>query len=105
MEYQFTEANFETEVLKSDIPVLVDFYADWCGPCKMMMPVVDELAKEFDGKIKIGKINADDNGDLAAKYGVMSIPNFKFFKNGEVVDEIVGASNKATMTAKLNALL
>ena len=71
----------------------------------MMMPIVEQLAEEYDGKVKVGKINADDNGDLAAKYGVMSIPNFKFFKNGEIVDEVVGASNKAAMEAKLNALL
>ncbi len=76
MEYKFTEENFDAEVLKSDIPVLVDFYADWCGPCKMMMPVVEKLAETYDGKVKVGKVNSDENNQLAAKYGIMSIPSF-----------------------------
>ena len=74
----FTPENFEEEVLKSDIPVMVDFYADWCGPCKMMMPVVESLAEEYEGKVKIGKIDSDEAGELAQKYGIMSIPNFLF---------------------------
>ena len=76
MEYRFTEENFEAEVLKSDIPVLVDFYADWCGPCKMMMPVVEKMAEKYDGKAKVGKVNSDENSALAAKYNIMSIPSF-----------------------------
>ena len=87
MSGMFTDANFEEEVLKSEIPVLVDFYADWCGPCKMMAPIIDELAKEYDGKWKIGKCNIDDAPETAAKYGITSIPSLKFFKNGEVYDE------------------
>ena len=100
MVYKFDESNFEAEVLKSDLPVFVDFYADWCGPCKMMSPVIDKLAEEFDGKIKVGKVNVDDNGDLAVRYGIMSIPNMVFFKNGEVADRVVGAIPKPAMKEK-----
>ena len=100
MVYKFDESNFEAEVLKSDLPVFVDFYADWCGPCKMMSPVIDKLAEEFDGKIKVGKVNVDENGDLAVKYGIMSIPNMVFFKNGEVADRVVGAIPKPAMKEK-----
>jgi thioredoxin 1 len=105
MEYIFTEENFENEVLKSDIPVLVDFYADWCGPCKMMMPVVEKLAETYDGKVKVGKVNADENGNLAAKYNVMSIPSFLIIKNGEVVDSAMGAMPMDTLAKKLDAVL
>ena len=80
MVYKFDESNFDAEVLQSDLPVFVDFYADWCGPCKMMSPVIDKLAEEYEGKIKVGKVNVDENGDLAVKYGIMSIPNMIFFK-------------------------
>lgn len=100
MEYKFNEENFEAEVLKSDIPVLVDFYADWCGPCKMMMPVVEKMAEKYDGKAKVGKINSDDCSQLAAKYGIMSIPSFLVFKNGEVVGNAMGAMS-ADALAKL----
>ena len=100
MVYTFTEENFEAEVLKSDLPVFVDFYADWCGPCKMMSPVIDKLAEEYAGKIKVGKVNVDENGDLAVKYGIMSIPNMVFFKNGEVADRVVGAIPKPAMKDK-----
>ena len=96
----FNESNFEAEVLKSDIPVFVDFYADWCGPCKMMSPVIDKLSEEYAGKIKVGKVNVDENSDLAMKYGIMSIPNMVFFKNGEVVDRVVGAIPKPQMQAR-----
>ena len=105
MEYIFNEENFDTEVLKSDIPVLVDFYADWCGPCKMMMPVVEKLAEMYDGKVKVGKINSDENSQLAVKYGVMSIPNFLIIKNGEVVDNVMGALPIDTLAKKLDAVL
>ena len=100
MVYKFDESNFEAEVLKSDLPVFVDFYADWCGPCKMMSPVIDKLAEEYEGKIKVGKVNVDENGDLAVKYGIMSIPNMIFFKNGEVADRVVGAIPKPAMKEK-----
>ena len=97
---KFDGNNFEAEVLKSDIPVFVDFYADWCGPCKMMSPVIDKMAEEYAGRIKVGKVNVDENSDLAMKYGIMSIPNMVFFKNGEVVDRVVGAIPKPQMQAK-----
>ena len=100
MVHKFTESNFDAEVLQSDLPVFVDFYADWCGPCKMMSPVIDKLAEEFAGRIKVGKVNVDENGDLAVKYGIMSIPSMVFFKNGEVVDRIVGAIPKPQMQAR-----
>ena len=100
MVHKFTESNFDAEVLQSDLPVFVDFYADWCGPCKMMSPVIDKLAEEFAGRIKVGKVNVDENGDLAVKYGIMSIPNMIFFKNGQPVDRIVGAIPKPQMKSR-----
>ncbi len=105
MEYIFTEENFENEVLKSEIPVLVDFYADWCGPCKMMMPVIEKLAETYDGKVKVGKVNSDENGDLAGRYNVMSIPSFLIIKNGEVVDSAMGAMSMDVLAKKLDAVL
>ncbi|SKB49707.1 thioredoxin [Lachnospiraceae bacterium] len=104
MEYKFNKENFDAEVINSDIPVLVDFYADWCGPCKMMGPVVEELAAEYDGKVKVGKINVDKEPELAQKYGVMSIPFFAFIKNGELVDQELGAVPKNRLAAKLNSI-
>ena len=85
MEMKFTTANFEEEVLKSEIPVLVDFYADWCGPCQMMAPVIGQLAGEYEGRVKIGKLNVDENPDIAVRYKVMSIPTMIIFRNGEVL--------------------
>lgn len=105
MVLKFTTADFQKEVLDSDIPVLVDFYADWCGPCKMMSPVLDQLSAELDGKIKIGKVNVDDDPDLAGQYKVMSIPNFVLIKNGQVVDQVIGAVPKAQMLTKIQAVL
>ena len=105
MEYRFTEENFETEVLGSDTPVLVDFYADWCGPCKMMMPVVEKMAETYDGKVKIGKLNVDENNAIAGKYGVMSIPSFMIFKNGEVVNSSTGAMSQAALAKMLDEAL
>lgn len=99
MEYRFTEENFDTEVLGSATPVLVDFYADWCGPCKKMAPLVEKLAEEYDGKFKIGKLNVDENQEIAGRYNVMSIPNFLFFKGGEVVDQIIGGVSKNDIIA------
>lgn len=86
--------NFHGVVLQSEIPVLVDFYADWCGPCKMMSPILEELSQEFDGKIKIVKINVDNNPELASEYGVMSIPNMIIFESGKQKENIVGARSK-----------
>ncbi len=95
MEQAFTDANFKTEVLESKMPVFVDFWAPWCGPCQMMGPLVEELAKEFEGKnIKIGKCNVDENGDTSVAYNVMSIPTFLLFKGGQVVDQMTGGVQK-----------
>ena len=105
MVLKFTTADFQKEVLDSDIPVLVDFYADWCGPCKMMSPVLDQLSAELEGKIKIGKVNVDDDPELAGQFKVMSIPNFVLIKNGQVVDQVIGAVPKAQMLAKIQAAL
>ena len=105
MEYKFTVANFEEEVVNSSVPVLVDFYADWCGPCKMMGPVVAKLAEEYEGKAKVGKINVDEEEDLAARFNVMSIPFFAIIKDGKLVDSQTGASSKDALAAKLDAVL
>ena len=86
--------NFDEVVLKSEIPVLVDFYADWCGPCKMMSPILDEISQEFEGKIRIAKVNVDDNPSLSAEYKIMSIPNMILFENGNKKENIVGARSK-----------
>ena len=105
MEYKITKDNFNEEVINSELPVLIDFYADWCGPCKMMSPVVEELAKEYEGKAKVAKINVDQESAIAEKYGVMSIPYFAFIKNGKLVDEQIGAVAKAKLVQKLDKLV
>jgi len=97
----FTDANFKKEVLESELPVLVDLWASWCGPCRMVAPVVEELAKEYSGKIKIGKLDVDENPRTATEYGVMSIPTLIFFKDGRVMNQIVGAINKAGLKKKI----
>ena len=94
MELIFTTENFDSEVLQSDIPVLVDFYADWCGPCKMMAPAVEELAKDFAGTAKVGKLNVDTSPEIAEKYGIMSIPTLLIIKHGEIVYKAVGVQQK-----------
>lgn len=104
MSFQFTDMNFKKEALEADMPVLVDFYADWCGPCKMMAPVIDELAKEYEGKVKIGKLNVDDNPETARQYRVMTIPTLIIYKNGELVDTVVGVVAKNALKEKLDAL-
>ena len=105
MAYKFTDDNFSTDALESSIPVVVDFYADWCGPCKMMAPVIDELAGDYEGKVRIGKVNTDENRGTASKYNVMSIPTILFIKNGEVVDQVVGAVPKTVLEQKINSML
>ena len=105
MEYQFTKENFNDEVMNSDIPVMVDFYADWCGPCQMMMPIVEEMAEKYDGKVKIGKVNTDQQPNLAGQFGVMSIPSFFFIKNGKVIGSTVGGMSKNDMSARIDALI
>jgi thioredoxin 1 len=103
MAIQFTDANFQKEALESDIPVLVDFYADWCGPCKMIAPVVAELAEEYKGVYKIGKLNVDEASETAGKYRVMSIPTLIIFKNGAPLETIVGAVPKKVLQEKLES--
>lgn len=104
MSFKFTDANFQQEALESNIPVIVDFYADWCGPCKMMAPIIDELATQYEGKVKIGKVNTDENRAVAAKYNIMSIPTILFIKDGQVVDTTVGALPKQVLEQKISQL-
>ncbi len=101
---EITDSNFE-EIVSSDLPVLVDFWAEWCGPCKMIGPVVDELAGEYEGKVIIGKVNVDENPETAAKFMVRSIPTLLVLKGGEIVDKQVGAVPKSTLADKLDAQL
>ena len=102
---EVTDKNFETEVLKSDLPVLVDFWAEWCGPCKVIGPIVSEIAEELSGKLKVAKVNVDDAQDLAGKFNIMSIPTLLLFKGGKAVEQIVGAVPKDQILAKVNPQL
>ena len=104
-EIEFNEGNFSAEVIDADVPVLVDFWAPWCGPCKMVAPIVEELATEYSGRLKVGKLNTDDNQQLAVQYGVMSIPTLMIFKNGEVVERIIGAQPKEQLTGKIDTVI
>lgn len=100
-----TDKNFDEEVIKSGLPVLVDLWAPWCGPCRMVAPIVEQLSEEYNGKIKFCRLNVDDNPKSAAKYQVMSIPTLIFFKNGKAADTVIGAVQKQTLQPKLDALL
>ena len=99
------ESNFEKEVLQSEGVVLVDFWAPWCGPCRMMGPILEEMAKEFEGKIAVCKVNVDENPNISGKYEILSIQALKFFKNGEVVDEMVGLQPREVMADKIKSLI
>ena len=102
MAMEFNGDNFETEVMNSDVPVLVDFWAPWCGPCKQLGPVIEELAGDYDGKAKVGKVNVDNDQDLAAKFGIRGIPTVILFKGGEVVNNFVGIKTKDEFSTALN---
>ncbi len=105
MALEITDASFDEVVLKSDKPVLVDFWAAWCGPCRMVGPIIEEIAIEYEGKAVVGKVDVDANQEFAAKYGVRNIPTVLLFKNGEVIDKQVGVAPKATYTQKIDAAL
>ncbi len=105
MALTITDANFEELVLKSDKPVLVDFWAEWCGPCRMVGPVVEEIGKEYEGKAVIGKVDVDENPGITSRFGIRNIPTLLFFKNGEVANKQIGAVPKSVLTGMLNQLI
>lgn len=105
MEYTFTAANFDEEVIASDIPVFVDFYADWCGPCKMMAPIIEKLAEKYDGKLKVGKCNIEEENALAVRYRVMSIPTMMIFAGGEIKETVIGAVSQNELEEKIEKAL
>lgn len=105
MAFEITDSNFETEVLNNEKVTLIDFWAEWCGPCRAISPIVEELAKEYDGKALVGKVNVDENPEITVKYGIRNIPTILFIKKGEIVDKQVGAVPKSTLEEKLKKLI
>ncbi len=105
MALELTDSNFDEVVLKSDKPVLVDFWAEWCGPCRMVAPIVQEISQEYEGKAVVGKLDVDNNPDVASRYGIRNIPTILFFKDGEVADKQVGAVPKSVLAGKIESLL
>ena len=103
MALEFTDANFDEQVLQSDKPVIVDFWAEWCGPCRMVGPIVEQIGEEYEGKVAVGKVDVDNNPGTAMKFGIRNIPTILFFKNGEIVDKQVGAVAKPILVKKLEA--
>ena len=102
---EFTDSNFNSEVLQSGIPVLVDFWAEWCGPCKAIAPTIGEIANDYNGKVKVGKVNVDNNQQIAMEYGIRSIPSLLIFKDGTIVNQIVGSVQKDSITKLLDEVL
>src|SRR5688572_15215459 len=105
MEVQLSDATFDKEVVQAGTPVLVDFWAPWCGPCRMLAPVVEEISREYDGKVRVAKLNTDDNPNTAVKYNISAIPTILLFKGGQVVDQMVGVHSKSDIKKKLDGLL
>jgi len=103
--FEFTDDNFQSEVLSADKPVVVDFSATWCGPCKQLSPIIDELSREYEGRAKVGKVDIDQSQETAARYGIMSVPTVLFFKGGEKVDSVVGLNSKEFFRKKIETLL
>jgi thioredoxin 1 len=101
----FTDANFKNEVLDSSTPVLVDFWATWCGPCRMVAPVIEEISKEYSGTLKVGKVDVDENSKVASQFGIMSIPTIMIFKNGKVMEQVVGALSKGQLKSKIDSYI
>jgi len=102
---EFTDANFQTEVLQSEKPVVVDFSATWCGPCRQLTPIIEDLAKEYAGRVKIGKVDIDQSAEVTGRYGIMSVPTVAFFKAGKLVDHLVGLNSKSLYKTKIDSLV